>query len=142
MHEVGVAAGRVGVQHRRQRLDVHLDELGGVFGQITRVRDDDRDRIADEPDIARGQAGAWCVGRVRACHRPPGFADQPVELRRGVDGTHPFGAARLPGVDGGDPAARHRAAHERGVQHARHDDVLDEPATTAEQAGSSRRWTD
>ena len=43
------------VEHRRQRLDVHLDQLGAVFGDMPGPRDDDRDRIPGEADVLVGQ---------------------------------------------------------------------------------------
>ena len=41
-----------GVGDRGQRLVVDLDELGRVAGELARLGDDDRDRVADEPGAA------------------------------------------------------------------------------------------
>ena len=59
---VGVEDGRVrrrarGGRRRStgERLVVDLDELGGVAGELARLGDDDRDRVADEADAADGE---------------------------------------------------------------------------------------
>jgi hypothetical protein len=72
MHEAG------GVLQRRQcvhdgglRVDVDLDELGGVLGEVARLGHDDDDGFADVADVAVGQHPAGRPAGVRAHHRHP-----------------------------------------------------------------------
>ncbi len=41
---------------RRQRLEIDLDQRGGVLGEIAAVGHHDRDRLADEADFVLGEA--------------------------------------------------------------------------------------
>ena len=44
-----------GIQHRRQRIEIKLDQLRGVLGGIAAVRHDDRHRLAEiQADIDGG----------------------------------------------------------------------------------------
>ena len=48
MHHVAVGvAGRVDVEHRILRLDLHVDQLDGVLGEVAILGDDDGDGVAD-----------------------------------------------------------------------------------------------
>ena len=44
-----------GTADRRQWLVVDLDRVGGVFGEIAVVGDDDRDRLADVTNLIARQ---------------------------------------------------------------------------------------
>ena len=50
----------LGVQHDRQRLEFELDELAGVLGQVTILRDHDRYRLAHVPDPVLRQQRRPC----------------------------------------------------------------------------------
>ena len=116
-------AGGVGrVLHRddgRERLVVHVDELGRVGGDRRCLGDDDRDRVADVAHLVRGQ---WPERRDLEVRR----ADQ---HHRAGHGRHHVGArdhrddagqrARVDRVDTRDARVRVGAAHEHRVGHAR-----------------------
>ena len=56
MHEFAAPVERVlDVDDRGERVEVELDELGGVLGDVRGLGDDDRDRLADEAHVAVGE---------------------------------------------------------------------------------------
>ena len=106
---------------RRQRVVVDLDSVAAVLGGVPRLGDDDRDRVARDPDA---------VGREHGEHGaqvPRGLRDA-LEAREGevVRRQHGDDAGHLPRlgrVDAVDRGVRERAAHEGGLQHPRQRDV-------------------
>ena len=126
VHEdVGVLDRREHVHHRRQRVDVDVDQLHGVLRDVARLGDDDRDGLAHVPDVTVGQHAARRVTRVRAHHGDPELVGGAVHLRGREDGDHtgvPPGGAD---VEVGDRAARTVAADEGRVQHPRQGHVVD-----------------
>ena len=120
-----------GIGDRGKLLVVHVDEFGGVLGQVAVGGDDHGDRLADEADPV---GGPGVVGHRRP-HRERKRA-QFGGLGRADDGGHAGQRERLAGVEAGDPGVRDRAAHDRGGQRARQRvQVVQEPALTAEQGG-------
>jgi hypothetical protein len=140
----GVEGGGIGrgrgerVEHRRQRVDVDLDQFGAVLGPVPVGADDDRDRVADEPDPVGGQR--------RPSHRR-GFAaarrgrdgGQVGQVGGGPGGEHAGQLPGRPGVDGAQPAVCRPGAGEGGVQAARHRQVGDVPGGAAEHLVGVRR---
>ena len=123
------------VEHRRQFLVVHVDQVGGVvrLGRVT--GDDHGNDLTGEGDV---------VDRHRRVHRRllirgdlPGVRQRALlvgDVRAGQDGDHAGrGAGRL-GVDAGDPRVRERAADHREVQHAGQDDVVGPAGPAGDQA--------
>jgi hypothetical protein len=113
-------------------VDDDFDEVGAVLGDVAVLGDDDRDGIADEAHVGIGerpQRRAGCVEQDRRLHR----ADVRVQLRRGEHRNHTGDRARRAGVDTRDPAARDIAAHERAVEQAGDDDVVDVTPPAGEQ---------
>ena len=45
------AQRRLGVDDRRQLLEIQVHQFGRVFGLVAALRDDDRDRLADMPHL-------------------------------------------------------------------------------------------
>ena len=120
-----------GIGDRGKLLVVHVDEFGGVLGQVPVGGDDHGDRLADEPDP---------VGRAREVgHRRPHRQRERAQfghLGRADDRGHAGRGERPARVETGDPGVRERAAHDRGGQRARQRvQVVQEPALTAEQGG-------
>ena len=76
---VRVDGGQV-VDHRWQGVDVDHDELARVLGDVAIVRDDERDRVADEPHLTLGQGRPWRLGPARAQLRVPLLVDARVEV--------------------------------------------------------------
>ena len=71
VHErVGVLGRRV-VDDRRERLVVDVDQLGRVLGEVAALGDHERDRVADEADLALGQRRARRLRAPRADRRVP-----------------------------------------------------------------------
>ena len=68
--------GRERLRGRRHRLELvvlDLDEFAAVFGQVAGLGDDERDRVADEPDL---------VARQCLVHGRPVAFDLEVEVER------------------------------------------------------------
>ncbi len=70
------------------RLDVELDELGRVLGDVTGFGDHDGDRITDETHVTFRER---CDRRHRSVgpdHRVPDLAEPGVEFGTGENGDH------------------------------------------------------
>ena len=100
------------VGYRRQRLVFDLDQPNGVFGDITRVGNDQRHRLADMAHLAERDA-ALLDRRVGKAWQRPGF------LRGVLAGDHCDDARqrqRRRLVDRSDPRVGVRAAQHRGMR--------------------------
>ena len=131
VHQRGaVGQGALRVGHRRQRLVLDLDELQRVLRQVTAVRDDDRDALADVPHLLRRQAAPGVPRRVGAevGHRIAQFGGLGASDHR----VHAGCGLGLVGLDPHDPGVRVRAAQHGRVQGAGGDPVGD-VAAAAEQ---------
>ena len=103
------------IDERVERVEVDVDELGGVDGLAARLGDHDRDRLAEEADgVAREHRAAHGLGR-----RDRRRADREVlevEVGGGVDADHAGHPGRLGRVDVPDARMREAGTHEHGVQ--------------------------
>ncbi len=116
-----------GVDDRRQRLVVDLDELGGVARELARLGHDGHDRLADVAHLADRERE---VLDVRAGHARD-LEERIRERRDLLAGQRPVDAVDRLGrrdVDAGDVRVRVRAAHEVEVAHSVPLDVVDEDA--------------
>ncbi|HET9966617.1 MAG TPA: hypothetical protein VFQ68_00190 [Streptosporangiaceae bacterium] len=118
------------VEHRRQRVDVHVDELGAVLGQVPGSGHHQGHDVAGEPHVLLGQQPVRRLARGVGPHTPCAHgrqddADQAVHARQ--DDADQAVHARLVGAaaealqragqnaEAGrhrlrdDPAARHRS---------------------------------
>ena len=131
---------RLGVDHRRlvveraarvrdhgQRLVLDLDELGRVAGELARLGDDDRDRVADEPHAADGERVVLDLraGRRRELEERIG---QRRDLVAGERAVHAGQLERLRDVDRLDDRVGVRGADVGGEAHVVPLDVVDEDA--------------
>ena len=95
----------------RQRLVVDLDQLAGVLGDVARVGDHHRDRLADMAHPVDRE------GKIR--HRRPHHArdrpDHAGELRPGDDADHAGQRQRARCVDPADAGVRVRRAQDGGM---------------------------
>ena len=121
------------IEHRRQRLEIELNQLRRVLGDIAVLRHDDRNRLADMADFVMGQQRLLRIDELVLHQRRP-FAGQRqlrVRHRRQLadkfwPGQHMENAGRRGGarhVDGLDTGVRVRAAHENRMQHMRQFEV-------------------
>ena len=136
--DVGVDRGEV-VDHRRKALVVDDHELARVLGDVAVVGDDERDRVADEANLALGQRRSRRLRRRRTELGVPLLVHTRVEV---LGDEHRADAGQRPSlrnVDRDDPAPSDGAAHEAGVEHARPLDVVDEGAATPQEACRPRR---
>ena len=126
------ASASAAVEHRRQRVVVDDDRLGGVDRLRTGLGDDGGDDVADEAHLAGGEhRPVQRLGHHRELlQRRPGRGrrrrrgrrrPRPASTRASLTSTEPQ-------VGVGD-----RRAHERDVQHARLDEVVDVLALAREQ---------
>ena len=130
MDDGGAVAQRLfRIEHRRQRLEIELDQLRRVLGGIAAVRHDDRNRLADVADLVMGQQRLLRIDELVLHQRRP-FARQRqlrVRHRRQLadklrPGQHKENAGRRSGarhVDRLDARMRVRAPHEHRMQHVR-----------------------
>jgi hypothetical protein len=90
VHEmVGRVRGFV-VNHGCEWLEVHVDQLGGIFGHIAALCDDQTHWIANEANTLLGQwrsRSLWALGTDR---RVPLLAGERVEIRRREYGMNPW----------------------------------------------------
>jgi len=119
-----------GVDHRRQRLVVDVDELQRVARGVPVLGDHERDLLPLEPHLVGGQDRLDVLGQG-------GHPGQPAVVQRlaGDHGLDPGVGLGGRGVDRGDPGVRERAAQDRAVQHAGKLDVIGEVAPAAQEAG-------
>ena len=117
------------LDHRRQRLVLDLDQLQRVAGAVAVVRHDERDLLALEAHLVRGQHGLH-VARQR---RHPGEL-QALQVLAGDDGVHLRVLQGGGRVDRDDAGVRERAAQHRAVQHPGQRDVVDVGALAADEA--------
>ena len=113
---------QLGIDHRRQRLVVDDDGVGGVARQVTVGGNHHRHRlahIADRVDRHRRMIGR----RERRADRHR--ADELRNLGAGIDRLDPRHRLGGAGVDGGDATMRDVAALERRVHHADELEVVD-----------------
>ena len=100
------------------RIDLDLDEVAGVLGDVARLGDDEGDRLAGEADVAVGQH-AERPAAVAALEVDPRLDDVAVEVGAGEHGDDAGQLAGRRDVERRDRAAGDVAADERDVQHAR-----------------------
>ena len=118
MHEITVRRRRFRVDDRRERVDFQLDQVDRVLGEIARLGDDNRYRIADEAHFAHRQrleGRTTCFQHHRRLHR----SDAVVEVVAGEHRDDAIERERGARVEFGDRPPRHVATHERRVQHSR-----------------------
>jgi len=128
-----VAQCVLGCGERRQRLVLHLDELGRVARELARRGDDRRDRFADVAHAADGERVVLDVGA--GLH---GQLEERIRENRDlVAGQCAVHAAQLDGlrhVDGHDLRVRVRRADEMHVAHAVPLHVVEEDALALHEA--------
>ena len=127
-----------------QRLVAHLDQLGGVLGDVAILRDHERDHLAHVADAVGGER------RLGARLGEGGMRDeerrrlvQLAEVGRRQDQVNAGQGARPRRVDRHDARMAVRTAEAGGVQHPLEVDVVHEAAEAAEQprvlvAGNAR----
>jgi hypothetical protein len=123
----------VPVGHRRQRLDDDVDRLQGVLGERSALRQHHCERLAHIADFGVGddRLGEGLELRQRLQpHRNP--RDGVVQIRRRDDAVHARDRQRARGIDRSHAAVGHRAAQDRGVQHAGERQVVDILAAAAQ----------
>ena len=116
------------------RLDLDLDEVAGVLGDVAGLGDDERDRLAGEAHVAVGEQPERPAA-VAALEVDPRLDDVAVEVGAGEHGDDAGQLAGRADVERRDRAAGDVAADERDVQQPGHDDVVDVAAVAGQQAG-------
>src|SRR5205823_4504775 len=73
-HVLGVVDGRLVVDDRRERIELDLDEVGGVLGEVAALGHNERDRVADEAHVAGRERperrAAFVLQREARTHEP------------------------------------------------------------------------
>ena len=124
------------VADRRQRVVMHGDRGGGILGNVARVGDHHRDRLADIIDFGARQRVLGAQRRDRRIgqqHRHRFAAHRIRQILGGDDGVDAGYRQRRLGVDAVHARVRIRRADEAGVQHAGHFHVVDETAAAGQQ---------
>ena len=135
----GVAAERefaglvAGVEQRRQFLDLHGDEIGGVLGDVGVLGEHRRHRLADIAHLVRRQH-RLAVGR-ELLDRPFAEIDRRHvgDVGRGPHRDHARQRARGVGVDRDDVGVGVVGAHDPHVKLAREVDVAGKAAAAGDQ---------
>jgi hypothetical protein len=133
--------GLGGRRHHRQGLVVHGHPLGGVGGLLGRVRDDQRDGIADVADALAGQRRPRRGERRRAiatlASGVGGQVTQTVggDVGSGEHGEHAGGPRRGRDIHRPDARVGVRRAHDDGVGLPRQAHVVRVAAEALEEAG-------
>ena len=123
---------RLGVNHRRQRLVVDLDQVEGVLGEITVGGDDDGHRLADIADLADSD-GPTFDRRLDPDHQAGGGCRHVVG---GQYGGHARRLARGVGADCHDAGMGMRRAQDGCLQRVGFGaEVVDETAAPGQQRG-------
>ena len=128
--------GLPAVRHRGKRLVVDRNECRGVLGDIARLRDHHRHRLADEGDFVLGEHEWRYIGRElrRAkLERKPLLCEQRRQIGEREHGMHAGVSLSGTGVDGADQGMGMRAAHECRLQHVGKAQIGNEAARTREQ---------
>ena len=126
-------AGAARVEHRVERLVVHLDELGGVLGERTRLGEHGSHQLARIAHLAGRQHGMAVARDLAALEALDGqIAGSALEVRGGDHGDHALQA--VGGAHGTDPRVRERAAHERDVRRSVRVDVVQVARCAAQDA--------
>ena len=130
---------RFGRGHRRQRLELELDEFGGIERLRHGFGDDEGDAVADPAHALLGQDRIARLEHRRAvAPLEPAMARQVapagrLDVGRGQHAQHAgrgFGRAH---VERFDPGVRVLRAHDDAVRHAGQLDVVDVAAAAAQQ---------
>ena len=69
------------IEHRRQRLEIELDQLRRVLGGIAALRHDDRNRLADVADLVVGQQRLLRIDELVLHQRRPFARQRQLRIR-------------------------------------------------------------
>jgi len=153
MHDRSAGRQRLlGIHYRGQRLEIRFDERRRVLGAITALGHDDGEGLTHMPHLVGAEQGLLRIEDV-VLHAGAPLARQ-ADLMIGdrrqhpceLDATQHMNNSRHGGgtfeVDRPDAGMRQRAAHQRRMQHARQNKILDilsmteqQPAVLASQHG-------
>ena len=125
----------LGVEHRRQRLVLDVDQLGRVLGERARARDDGGDGLADEAHAVEREHVPRAGLGLRPRRDGRRERRQVAQVLAADDERDAVERARPRAVDRDDPRVRVRAAAEGDVQRARRLDVVEVDAAAREEAG-------
>ena len=118
-----------GVDDRRQRLVLDIDQLERVVRRVLVGRDHERDLLALEADLVAREHGLRVVGDRRHPRQP-----ERLEVLGGDDRGDVGVRERPRGVDREDARVRVRAAQDGPVDHPRQPDVIEVGALAADEA--------
>ena len=124
------------VQHRRQRLVVHVHGVDRVRRGVAVPGHHAGHRLAHVADLVGGHRRVRRDDDVRGDR--PGARQAALlvgEVRAGERGDHAGDLERAAHVDAGDPGVREWAAHEGDVQHPGQDDVVGPVGLAGDQPG-------
>ena len=128
--------GLPAVRHRGKRPVVDGNERRGVLGDVARLRDHHRHRLADKGDLVLGKDERRYIGRElrrTKLERKPFLCEQRRQIGEREHGMHAGILLRGPDVDGADLGMGMRAAHECRLEHVGKAQIGDEAAGTREQ---------
>ena len=127
---------RPAIGHGRQELELHLDQSGAVFGEVSVRGEHHGDRFADVNGLVGREDQTIALLFVGAVGEGDGETIGPgdgTDVVRGEHREHARQFERGARVDRDDPRMGVRAAHETRVQHARHVNIGDEARLAAQQ---------
>ena len=127
------------IDHRRQRLVVDLDELGGVLGLEQRFGDDKGDALAQGAHFADGEDRAQRAVALRSAHilrhdRRESAKTVGRDIRSGENGEHAGRGLGLGGIDALDAGMGVRRHDHDAMALLRQVDVVDKAAAAGNEA--------
>jgi hypothetical protein len=125
--------GALPIDDRRKRFDLDIDQIERVLGNLARLRDDDRDRLADETDLVGGDRPLQKALHARHRRKPQRDERQRVEIGAAEYRDHAgqiFGGRH---VDAADVSVRERTAQHRRMHQPFRRDIIDVSAAPAQQ---------
>ena len=129
-----VACRRVAIRQRRQRCDIDIDRLEGVFSQRLGLRHNHRDRFADVAHLVLGDDRLQVGREFRKVRKPQWDQRNSPDLGRGDHRSHALARPRGRRIDAVDASMRDAAAQDHRVQHPGALQVVDECPRTGEKA--------
>ena len=115
----GIGRRPLEVHDGRQGIDIQLDEIARVLGDVPTIGNDDGHRVPDEAHIVLRHGPMRWLRAIGTGDRRPHLMPFTGKVGSGKHGAHAVQRSCLGHVETGDPPSGCRAAHERGVKHAR-----------------------
>ena len=127
---------RLAIRSRRQRLPIHLDQLGCILRDIAIFSHDHGNRLSNMNRLVpdeRWPVQVLLVVLARQAHHHELVAQMRQQVISDQHRVHPLQSERGILANAANQSVSVRAAHECGLQHARHVQIVDKAALSPQQ---------